>query len=125
MLDKILCVAVLVIILYIAAKILNEVKWGDILERDIIKEYIDKLYTEFELHTMDEICNAIFEIKSELRNVYNELKDEDDCLVVDVIIKVLDDIDFSKTKIYELREKITCIKVLFNLINWEDVKWNF
>ena len=93
-----------------------------ILKKDIIKEYIDKLYSEFEKNTMDEICNAIFEIKSELRNVYNELKDEDDCLVADVIIKVLDDIDFSKTKIYELREKITCIKVLFGLINWEDVK---
>ena len=120
MLDKIICIAVLVIILYIAAKILNEVKWGDILERDIIKEYIDKLHLKFEQHTMDEICNAIFEIKSELRNVYNELKDEDDCLVVDVIIKVLDDIDFSITKIYELREKITCIRQLFNLINWEE-----
>ena len=91
-----------------------------ILKKDIIKEYIDKLYSEFEKNTMDEICNAIFEIKSELRNVYNELKDEDDCLVVDVIIKVLDDIDFSKTKIYELRAKITCIRELFNLINWEE-----
>ena len=91
-----------------------------ILKKDIIKEYIDKLYSEFEKNTMDEICNVIFEIKSELRNVYNELKDEDDCLVVDVIIKVLDDIDFSKTKIYELREKITCIRELFNLINWEE-----
>ena len=90
------------------------------LKKDIIKEYIDKLYIEFEKNTMDEICNAIFEIKSELRNVYNELKDEDDCLVVDVIIKVLDDIDFSKTKIYELREKIACIRELFNLINWEE-----
>ena len=89
------------------------------MKKDIIKEYIDKLHYEFEQHTIDEICNAIFEIKSELRNVYNELKDEDDCLVADVIIKVLDDIDFSKTKIYELREKITCIKVLFELINWE------
>ena len=95
MLDKIICVAVLVIILYIAAKILNEVKWGDILERDIIKEYIDKLYSKFEQHTMDEICDMIFEIKMNLRNVYNELKGENDCLVVDVIIKVLDDIDFS------------------------------
>ena len=92
------------------------------MKRDIIKEYIDKLYTEFEKNTIDEICNAIFEIKMNLRNVYNELKDEDDCLVVDVMVKVLDDIDFSKTKIYELREKITCIKVLFELINWEDVK---
>ena len=91
-----------------------------ILKKDIIKEYIDKLYSEFEKNTMDEICNAIFEIKSELRNVYNELKDEDDCLVVDVIIKVLDNIDFSVTKIYELREKITCIRELFNLINWEE-----
>ena len=91
-----------------------------ILKKDIIKEYIDKLYSEFEKNTIDEICNAIFEIKSELRNVYNELKDEDDCLVADVIIKVLDDIDFSKTKIYELREKITCIRELFNLINWEE-----
>ena len=91
-----------------------------ILKKDIIKKWIDELHYEFELQTMDEICNAIFEIKSELRNVYNELKDEDDCLVVDVIIKVLDDIDFSKTKIYELREKITCIKVLFELINWEE-----
>ena len=92
------------------------------MERDIIKEWINKLHTEFEQCTMDEICDMVFEIKSELRNVYNELKDEDDCLVVDVIIKVLDDIDFSKTKIYELREKITCIKALFELINWEDVK---
>ena len=91
-----------------------------ILKKDIIKEYIDKLYSEFEKNTMDEICNAIFEIKSELRNVYNELKDEDDCLVVDVMVKVLDDIDFSKTKIYELREKITCIRELFKLINWEE-----
>ena len=91
-----------------------------ILKKDIIKEYIDELHYEFELQTMDEICNAIFEIKMNLRNVYNELKDEDDCLVVDVIIKVLDDIDFSKTKIYELREKITCIRELFNLINWEE-----
>ena len=78
------------------------------------------MYIEFELQTMDEICNAIFEIKMNLRNVYNELKDEDDCLVADAIIKVLDDIDFSKTKIYELREKITCIRELFNLINWEE-----
>ena len=90
------------------------------MERDIIREYIDKLYIEFEKNTIDEICNAIFEIKSELRDVYNELKDEDDCLVVDAIIKVLDDIDFSKTKIYELKEKITCIKVLFELIDWEE-----
>ena len=92
------------------------------MKKDNLKEWIDELHFEFEQHTMDEICNAIFEIKSELRNVYNELKDEDDCLSADMIIKVLDDIDFSKTKIYELREKITCIKVLFGLINWEDVK---
>ena len=91
-----------------------------ILKKDIIKEYIDKLYSEFEKNTMDEICNAIFEIKSELRNVYNELKGENDCLVADEIIKVLDDIGFSKTKICELREKITCIRELFNLINWEE-----
>ena len=90
------------------------------MKKDIIKEYIDKLYSEFEKNTMDEICNAIFEIKMNLRNVYNELKDENDCLVVDVIIKVLDDIDFSKTKINKLKEKITCIKVLFELINWEE-----
>ena len=120
MLNKILTVAVLILMLCVIAKILNEVKRGDIWERDIIKEYIDKLHLKFEQHTMDEICNAIFEIKMNLRNVYNELKDEDDCLVVDVIIKVLDDIDFSKTKIYELREKITCIRELFNLINWEE-----
>ena len=91
-----------------------------ILKKDIIKEYIDKLHTEFEQNTIDEICNAIFEIKMNLRNIYNELKDEDDCLVADAIIKVLDNIDFSKTKIYELREKITCIRELFNLINWEE-----
>ena len=90
------------------------------MERDIIKEYIDKLHTEFEQHTIDEICNTIFEIKSELRNVYNELKDEDDRLVVDMTIQLVYDIDFSKTKIYELREKITCIRELFNLINWEE-----
>ena len=90
------------------------------MKKDIMREWIDELHFKFEQHTIDEICNAIFEIKSELRNVYNELKDEDDCLVVDVIIKVLDDIDFSVTKIYELREKITCIKVLFELINWEE-----
>ena len=90
------------------------------MKKDIMREWINKLHFEFEKNTMDEICNAIFEIKSELRNVYNELKDEDDCLVVDAIIKVLDDIDFSKTKIYELREKITCIRELFNLINWEE-----
>ena len=91
-----------------------------ILKKDNLKEWIDELHFKFEQHTIDEICNAIFEIKSELRNVYNELKDEDDCLVVDVIIKVLDNIDFSVTKIYELREKITCIRELFNLINWEE-----
>ena len=47
-------------------------------------------------------------------------KNEDNCLVADMIIKVLDNIDLSKTKIYELREKITCIRELFNLINWEE-----
>ena len=90
------------------------------MERGIIKDWINKLHYEFEQCTMDEICNAIFEIKMNLRNVYNELKDEEDCLVVDVMVKVLDDIDFSVTKIYELREKITCIRELFNLINWEE-----
>ena len=119
MVEKILTVIGLILMVYVIAKIIEEASWY-ILKRDIIKEYIDKLYSEFEQHTMDEICNAIFEIKSELRNVYNELKDEDDCLVVDVMVKVLDDIDFSKTKIYELREKITCIRELFNLINWEE-----
>ena len=119
MLDKILTVVGLILIVYVISKILNELGWY-ILKKDIIKEYIDELHYEFELQTMDEICNAIFEIKSELRNVYNELKDEDDCLVVDVMVKVLDNIDFSKTKIYELREKITCIRELFNLINWEE-----
>ena len=38
----------------------------------------------------------------------------------DMMIKVLDNIDLSKTKLYELREKITCIRELFNLINWEE-----
>ena len=90
------------------------------MKKDIIKEYIDKLYTEFEKNTMDEICNMIFEIKAELRNAYDELKDEDECLITDMMIKILDNIDLSKTKIYELREKITCIRELFNLINWEE-----
>ena len=88
------------------------------MERDIIKEWINKLHTEFEQCTMDEICDMIFEIKAELRNSYDELNTEDHCLVADMMVKVLDDIDFSKTKIYELREKITCIRELFNLINW-------
>ena len=91
-----------------------------IVKRDNLKEWIDELHFKFEQHTMDEICNAIFEIKAELRNSYDDLKTEDNCLVADMIIKVLDNIDFSKTKIYELREKITCIKVLFELINWEE-----
>ena len=91
-----------------------------ILKRDIIKKWIDELYTEFEQHTMDEICDMIFEIRTELRNSYDELKTDDNCLVADMIIKVLDNIDLSKTKIYELREKITCIRELFNLINWEE-----
>ena len=69
---------------------------------------------------MDEICNMVFEIRAELRNAYDELKDEDECLIADMMIKVLDNIDLSKTKIYELREKITCIRELFNLINWEE-----
>ena len=91
-----------------------------ILKRDIIKKWIDELHFKFELQTMDEICNAIFEIKAELRDSYDELNTEDNCLVADMMIKVLDSIDLSKTKIYELREKITCIKVLFELINWEE-----
>ena len=91
-----------------------------ILKKDIIKEYIDKLHLKFEQHTMDEICNAIFEIKAELRDSYDDLKTEDNCLVADMIIKVLDSIDLSKTKLYELREKITCIRELFKLINWEE-----
>ena len=90
------------------------------MKRDIIKKWIDKLYIEFEKNTMDEICNMVFEIKAELRNAYDDLKTEDNCLIVDMIIKVLDSIDLSKTKIYELREKITCIRELFNLINWEE-----
>ena len=91
-----------------------------ILKRDNLKEYIDKLYSEFEKNTMDEICNMIFEIRAELRASYDELKTDDNCLVADMIIKVLDNIDLSKTKIYELKEKITCIRELFNLINWEE-----
>ena len=90
------------------------------MKKDNLKEWIDKLHYEFEQHTMDEICDMIFEIRTELRNSYNELKTEDECLIADMIIKVLDNIDLSKTKIYELREKITCIRELFNLINWEE-----
>ena len=90
-----------------------------ILKKDNLKEWIDELYSEFEQHTMDEICNAIFEIKAELRNSYDELNTEDNCLIADMMIKVMDNIDLSKTKIYELREKITCIRELFKLINWE------
>ena len=69
---------------------------------------------------MDEICNMVFEIRAELRNAYDELKDEDECLIADMIINVMDSIDLSKTKICELKEKITCIRELFNLINWEE-----
>ena len=90
------------------------------MRKDNLKEWINKLHTEFEKNTMDEICHAIFEIKVELRNSYYDLKTEDNCLVADMIIKVLDNIDLSKTKIYELKEKITCIRELFNLINWEE-----
>ena len=90
------------------------------MKKDNLKEWIDELYTEFEQHTMDEICNAIFEIRTELRNSYNELKTDDNCLIADMMVKILDNIDLSKTKIYELREKITCIRELFNLINWEE-----
>ena len=125
MVEKILTVIGLLLMVYVIAKIIEEASWY-ILKRDIIKEYIDKLHYEFELQTMDEICNAIFEIKAELRNSYDDLKTEDNCLVADMIIKVLDNIDLSKTKIYELREKITCIRELFSLIDWEgDIKWNF
>ena len=125
MVEKILTVIGLLLMVYVIAKIIEEASWY-ILKKDIIKEYIDKLYIEFEKNTMDEICNAIFEIKAELRNSYDELKTDDNCLVADMIIKVLDSIDLSKTKIYELREKITCIRELFSLIDWEgDIKWNF
>ena len=91
-----------------------------ILKKDNLKEWIDELHFKFEQHTMDEICNAIFEIKAELRDSYDELKTDDNCLIADMIIKVLDSIDLSKTKINKLKEKITCIKVLFKLINWEE-----
>ena len=90
------------------------------LKKDKLMEWIDELHFTFEQHTMDEICNEIFEIKAELRNSYDDLKTEDNCLIADMMIKVLDNIDLSKTKIYELREKITCIRELFNLINWEE-----
>ena len=90
------------------------------MKKDNLKEWIDELHFEFELQTMDEICNAIFEIKAELRDSYDDLNTEDDCLVADMMIKVLDDIDLSKTKINKLKEKITCIKVLFELIDWEE-----
>ena len=124
MVEKILTVIGLLLMVYVIAKIIEEASWY-ILKKDIIKEYIDKLYIEFEKNTMDEICNMIFEIKAELRDSYNELKDENNCLLADMIIKVLDNIDLSKTKIYELREKITCIRELFKLINWEvDDSWN-
>ena len=86
-----------------------------------LKEWIDELHFKFELQTMDEICNMIFEIRTELRNSYDELKTDDNCLVADMIIKVLDNIDLSETKIYELREKITSIRELFELIG-RDVK---
>ena len=91
-----------------------------ILKRDNLKEWIDELHFKFEQHTMDEICNAIFEIRTELRDSYDELKTDDNCLIADMIIKVLDNIDLSKTKINKLKEKITCIKVLFELIDWEE-----
>ena len=91
-----------------------------ILKKDNLKECIDELHFKFEQHTMDEICNMIFEIRAELRNSYDDLNTEDNCLVADMIIKILDSIDLSKTKLYELREKITCIRELFKLINWEE-----
>ena len=119
MVEKILTVIGLLLMIYVIAKIIEEASWY-ILKKDNLKEWIDELHFEFEQHTMDEICNAIFEIRAELRNSYDDLKTEDNCLVADMIIKVLDNIDFSKTKIYELREKITCIRELFKLINWEE-----
>ena len=119
MVDKIICVVGLVIMVYVIAKIIDEMEWL-FLKKDNLKEYIDKLYIEFEKNTMDEICNAIFEIKAELRDSYDDLKTEDNCLIADMMIKVLDNIDLSKTKLYELREKITCIRELFKLINWEE-----
>ena len=119
MVEKILTVVGLLLMVYVIAKIIEEASWY-ILKKDIIKEYIDELHFEFELQTMDEICNAIFDIKAELRNSYDELNTEDNCLVADMIVKILDNIDLSKTKIYELREKIACIRELFNLINWEE-----
>ena len=119
MLEKILTVIGLLLMVYVIAKIIEEASWY-ILKKDNLKEWIDELHFKFEQHTMDEICNAIFEIKAELRDSYNELKTDDNCLIADMIIKVLDNIDLSKTKIYELREKITCIRELFNLINWEE-----
>ena len=90
-----------------------------ILKKDNLKEWIDALHFKFEQHTMDEICDMIFEIRVELRNSYDELKTDDNCLVADMMIKVMDSIDLSKTKINKLKEKITCIKVLFELIDWE------
>ena len=118
MVEKILTVVGLILIVYIIAKIIEEASWY-ILKKDNLKEWIDELHFKFELQTMDEICNAIFEIKAELRDSYDDLKTEDNCLIADMMIKVLDNIDLSKTKIYELREKITCIRELFKLINWE------
>ena len=90
------------------------------MKKDNLKEWIDELHFKFEQHTMDEICDMIFEIKAELRDSYDDLKTEDNCLIADMIIKVLDNIDLSKTKINKLKEKITCIKVLFELIDWEE-----
>ena len=91
-----------------------------ILKKDNLKEWIDELHFKFEQHTMDEICNIIFEIRAELRNSYDDLKTEDNCLIADMMVKVMDNIDLSKTKINKLKEKITCIKVLFELIDWEE-----
>ena len=119
MLEKFLTVIGLILMVYVIAKIIEEASWY-ILKKDIIKEYIDKLYIEFEKNTMDEICNMVFEIRAELRDSYDELKTDDNCMTADMMVKVMDNIDLSKTKIYELREKITCIKVLFELINWEE-----
>ena len=119
MVEKILTVIGLLLMVYVIAKIIEEASWY-ILKKDNLKEWIDELHFKFEQHTMDEICDMIFKIKAELRNSYDELKTDNNCLVADMIIKVLDNIDLSKTKIYELREKITCIRELFKLINWEE-----
>ena len=102
MLEKILTVIGLLLMVYVIAEIIEEASWY-ILKKDVIKEYIDELHYEFEQHTMDEICNMIFEIRTELRDSYDELKTDDNCMTADMMVKVMDNIDLSKTKIYEIR----------------------